>query len=228
MRLYEITPYSHKQHYAIKKSTEHNFTQAGSGWADALGKIAATAGKIASNPAVQNLGKAGLEIGTTVAGHMIANKLVNDGYNNAAQVVQTVANDPRGTLETLNRQREEVKDRYKNGALSKAEAIELLKKIDAMKQSGGVMALKKQAIKRYKGGMIQPAPVRPVYRPAVMPANRYSLGHINPVTVNQSGGIAPAVLLGLSTALPLLASLVSPVIEKVSSKFMVPNIPGLG
>lgn len=233
MRFFEIEPYNHKQKYVIKKSLQSNGTgiQQGSGIIDALSKAATVAGKIASNPAVQSLGKAGLEVGTVLAGHAIANKLANDGHTNAAQTISAVTANPSETLSALLKERDRLKEMYKNGEITKADAISMIKKIDAMRQSGGVAALRccaKQQVGR--GNVMSIRPVK--YRPAVMPPN-YSLGHIDPASINtssglQTGGIGPVAIAGIAAALPLLASLISPVIEKVSSKFMVPALPGLG
>lgn len=254
MRLYEIEPYNHKQKYAIQKAVKRTTTgpfsleeqmlfnkrinsagvQAGSGWGSALGKLGSVVGKIASNPAVQNLGKAGLEIGTIVAGNAIANKLAQSSqptFNSIAEPLRDAVMNPAQTASSLLAQRDKIKEMYKTGEISKNDAIELIKKIDTMRQSGGVKTLKTLAKQQYgRGNVMSIRPVR--YRPAVMPPN-YVSGRADPIEINsanglQTGGIGPIAIAGIASMLPLLASFVGPIVERISGKFVVPAMPGLG
>ena len=169
MKYYTVIPHSHRQLYAIQRDLSQAGIQTGTGWADALGKIGSMAGKLAANPAIQNLASAGLEMGTTIAGQTIANKLAqgSPGLSNA--------------ISTALEQREKIKQLYKAGEVSKAEALKLLKKIQEENQSGGVKALKSLARHQYgRGNVVSIRPLRAVNQPQLR----------DPISVNRAGGVA--------------------------------------
>lgn len=217
-----IDPYSHRQNYSMKKVNNLSGIQAGSGWTDALSKAVSVAGKIASNKAVQNIGKASLEVGTTLAGTAIANKLANSGHPVVGQALQNIVTDPNGALSNLLQERDAIKERYKNGSISKAEAITLIKKIDQMRQSGGVKALKSHANRQYKGGNIMS--IRPV-------RNSRQIMNVDPIIANTSsgltpqvGGIAPLAIPLVAGGIGILSSMLGPIIERISGKYVASKI----
>lgn len=231
MKLYTVIPYSHKQLYAIDRNLKryygrevnipqiyHNSgIQSGSGMATGLASLGSILGKIASNPAVQNIGKVGLEVGANIAGNVVANKLANAGYQEAAQMAQQVAQNPQQAVSSLLSERDKIKQMYKDGMLSKADAVQMLLKIDKLRQSGGVKNLKMLA-KKQSGGFVRPRPGRvATYRPAVMPDS-----------YNQSGGIGPLAAMlapaGLALGASLLGGLVSPIMEAISRRHIAGNI----
>lgn len=239
MRLFEIEPYNHRQKYVIKKRNivdaqrpltfEQQQTvnrligstgiQAGSGNAiNALGKFAEMAGKIATMPSVQNIGKAGLEMGTILAGNAIANKFANSGHLGMADAVQSATTNPGQTLRDFMAEKDNIREQFKNKLITKEQALSSIKQINSLMQSGGVANLKHLAKRQHgKGRIMQMKPS--VYR---------SPAEINNANGLQTGGFAfAAPMLIAGTLLPLLSSLVSPIIEKVSSKYFVPALPGL-
>jgi hypothetical protein len=205
MKYYNIIPYSHRQEYLIKKELKKYgvHTQAGSGWADALSKIGSVAGKIASNPAVQNLASSGLEVGTAIAGNVLANKLAqNPNVSNA--------------ISTVMQNREEIKQLYKSGELTKNQALDLLKKLQT--QSGGVKSLKTVAKHQYGRGHVMS--VRPVKN-----FHTYDPVSINRAGGLQTGGVLPLIPLALGSAgIGLLGSILNPIVERLSSKYVANNI----
>lgn len=99
---------------------------------------------------------------------------------------------------------------YKSGEITKADAISMLRKIMAMQQSGGVANLKHLAKRQYgKGNVMSVRTPR----------------DINNANGLQVGGFLPAAL--GAAGIGLLASLVSPFVERISSKYLVGSIPAL-
>lgn len=208
MKLYTVIPYSHRQQYAIAKELNNlQGVQTGSGWADALTKIGSVAGKIASNPAVQNLASAGLDVGASIAGNVLANKLSQN--SEASNIVSSIMD-----------RKEQIKNLYKAGQVSKNEALKMLKEIREESQSGGIKNLRSIAKHQHgRGNVMSIRPVR-TYR-AVDPISVNTAGGLTP----QTGGILPAIPIALGAAgIGLLGSLLNPIIEKISGKYIASNI----
>lgn len=213
MKYYKIVPYSHRQHYAMKKETENvpkHMIQAGSGFADALSKIGSVAGKIASNPAIQNLASAGLEVGSTVAGTMLANKLAQN---------PNMASNFSTALSSI----EEIRKLYKSGEMSRQDALSMIKNIQSQSGSGAVKHLKSVAKKQHNRGHVMSSSTRPVrnqrsYDPV-------ELNRSSGLSVPQSGGILPAIPIALvAGGIGLLSSILSPILERVSGKYIASKI----
>lgn len=206
-------PYNHRQKYAIQHLSSLpayslRGLQVGSGVGSSLSKALSTAasiaGKVASNKGVQQLAKTGLEVGATVAGNALANKVMqNEQLANVAQHVAPV-------IASLQDQRDSIKKMYIDGQIDKNQAKKLLTDLYKQHGSGAVRALNKTAMKQYQRGAVMDD----------IPAFKH----------NQRGGIAPAVIAGAAATvgLPLIAAMLAPIIEKVSQKHIVNKIPGLG
>lgn len=185
-----------------RKSKVRMYHQTGglslSGLGSALGKIgSATAsglGKIASNQAVQQLAKTGLEVGTAVGTQALINKInqseqgrqVADALAKANELKQNATN----VVDQAKTTKEQIKQMYVDGLINKDQVRSLLKEYY---QSGGVRNLRRDAKRRQvvqQGGIA----------PALL--------------------AAPALAVGAA----VLGGLLSPVFEEISRKHIASKI----
>lgn len=170
-----------------------------SGIGSALGKVgSATAsglGKIASNQAVQQLAKAGLETGAMIGTQALINKINQSEQGRAVADAMAKANELKqnatNVVEQAKMTKEQIKQMYVDGLINKDQVKALLKDYY---QSGGVRNLRRDAKRRQ---VVQQGGIAPAV-------------------------IAGAI--GLPVAGAILAGILGPVMEEVSKKHIASKI----
>ena len=197
--------------------------QLGNGIGSALSSLGSTLGSIASNPSFQKglatVAKTGLEVGAPIAGQLIANKVLPQ--NQAQAVSQAITQAVTNPQETYEQAKDLVKQRYKDGIISKDEAVSAIVALKKQYGNGAsaVDRIRKLALKNYKKGnytggskySIRPVPLR---RPAMMSPQMEGSGL--PLALIAAGAVP---VLGA-----LAAGLLQPVMEKVARDKIVPKM----